>query len=71
MTSLDLNEYNGTSLVATAITFLTLSWISVLLRIYVRAFMTRFFQLDDWFMLIAQVRAHSFPGSLTIAPGAA
>lgn len=51
----DLSEYNGAPLVATAVTFLALSWISVLLRIYVRAFMTNHFQLDDWFMLIGQV----------------
>lgn len=50
------SEYNGASLVATAVTFLALSWISVLLRIYVRAFMTNCFQLDDWFMVIGQVR---------------
>ena len=56
MADLDLSEYNGASLVATAITFLTLSWISVLLRIYVRAFRTNCFQLDDWFMVIGQVR---------------
>lgn len=52
---LDLSEYNGASLVAASITFLALSWISVLLRGYVRLFMTKGFQLDDWFMVIAQV----------------
>lgn len=51
-----LSEYNGAALVATAVAFLALSWISVLLRIYVRAFMTNCFQLDDWFMVIGQVR---------------
>lgn len=52
---LDLSEYNGASLVAASITFLALSWISVLLRGYVRVFMTKGFQLDDWFMIIGQV----------------
>lgn len=56
MADLDLSEYNGASLVATSVTFLALSWISVLLRIYVRAFMTKCFQLDDWFMVVGQVQ---------------
>ncbi len=51
----DLSEYNGGSLVASACTFLFLSWVSVFLRCYVRLFMTNGFQMDDWFMLIAQV----------------
>ncbi|KAL2114554.1 hypothetical protein VUR80DRAFT_4537 [Thermomyces stellatus] len=55
MADLDLSEYNGASLVATSVTFLALSWISVLLRIYVRAFMTKCFQLDDWFMVVGQI----------------
>ena len=58
---LDLSEYNGAPLVAASITFLALSWISVLLRGYVRVFMTKGFQLDDWFMIIGQVR--TFPGA--------
>lgn len=51
----DLSEYNGGALVAVVICFLTLSWISVSLRTYTRAFLTKNFQLDDWLMLIAQV----------------
>ncbi|CAI4210221.1 unnamed protein product [Parascedosporium putredinis] len=50
-----INEYNGDSLVATASAFLGLTLISVLLRIYVRVFMTNSFQMDDWFMVFAQV----------------
>jgi hypothetical protein len=50
-----LDESNGHALVVTAAIFLVLSWISVLLRGYVRAIMTRSFQLDDWLMLASQV----------------
>lgn len=54
MAKVDLSENNGGALVATAITFLILSWFSVVLRSYVRAFMTKGFQADDWLMLVAQ-----------------
>lgn len=56
MADLDLSEYNGASLVGTAVTFLALSWISVFLRVYVRIFMMGCFQLDDYFMVLGQVR---------------
>jgi hypothetical protein len=52
---LDLTEYNGDSLLATAAVFLALSWISVILRTYTRAVLMKSFQLDDWFMLASQV----------------
>jgi len=55
MAGVDVNEYNGGVLVAVSIAFLTLSSVSVLLRIYVRQFMTNSFQLDDWFMVLGQV----------------
>lgn len=45
----------------TAIAFLVMSWISVALRTYTRAFIMKGFQLDDWFMLIAQVKLTSTP----------
>ena len=51
----DLEESNGGPLVATAIIFMALSWVSVLLRCYVRVHLTKNFQLDDAFMLISQV----------------
>ena len=35
--------------------FLALAWISVLLRVYVRAYMIRFFGWDDWLMLLSLV----------------
>lgn len=50
-----LDEYNGSSLVITAIILLVLTWMSVTLRTYVRGFMTNSFQLDDILMLVAQV----------------
>lgn len=51
-----LAEYNGDDLKATAILFLVLTGLSVGLRTYVRGFMTTSFQVDDWLMLVAQVR---------------
>ncbi|KAK6834621.1 hypothetical protein PG987_009315 [Apiospora arundinis] len=48
-------ENNGFPLIVTAITFLILTWISVSLRTYVRAFMLKGFQADDWLMLIGQL----------------
>ncbi|ETS80135.1 hypothetical protein PFICI_07664 [Pestalotiopsis fici W106-1] len=48
-------ESNGGPLVSTAAAFLALSWVSVLLRTYVRAIMLKGFQADDWFMVIAQI----------------
>lgn len=56
MAEVDLTESNGGALVVTAITFLVLSWLSVILRAYVRAILTKSFQADDWLMLVAQVR---------------
>ena len=52
----DLTENNGGALVGTAAVFLALTYFSVLLRTYVRAVLTNGFQVDDWLMLIAQVR---------------
>lgn len=51
----DLTEYNGGDLVITAAFFLALSWLSVGLRTYTRAYLMKCFQADDWLMLIAQV----------------
>jgi len=41
---------------AVAITFGCLTWISVGLRIFVRAWMLKAFGLDDWTMIISQGR---------------
>ncbi|KAM0324184.1 hypothetical protein ACHAQA_008378 [Verticillium albo-atrum] len=54
MAAVDLAEDHGGALVATAIVFLILSWISVILRTYVRAILTKAYQADDWLMLVAQ-----------------
>ncbi|KAM0272182.1 hypothetical protein ACHAQH_008832 [Verticillium albo-atrum] len=55
MAEVDLAEDHGGVLVATAISFLILSWISVILRTYVRAILTKAYQADDWLMLVAQL----------------
>ncbi|PHH69906.1 hypothetical protein CDD80_6376 [Ophiocordyceps camponoti-rufipedis] len=51
----DINQTRGPALIAVSIVFLILAYISVGLRTYCRAYMTRSFMLDDWFMLIALV----------------
>jgi hypothetical protein len=48
-------DYNGYQLVAVAITFLILTYISVGLRCFVRIRITRVFAVDDWIMLVAQL----------------
>ncbi|KUI61201.1 hypothetical protein VP1G_08378 [Cytospora mali] len=52
-----LAQYNGEALVGTAVSFLVLTYISVGLRTYVRAFLTKGFLADDWLMLAAQWQA--------------
>ncbi|KAF8860571.1 hypothetical protein BDZ45DRAFT_724503 [Acephala macrosclerotiorum] len=49
------SDYNGNQLVTVAAIFLTLTYIAVLLRCYVRIRITNAFQLDDWLMVISQV----------------
>ncbi|KAJ4311015.1 hypothetical protein N0V84_010671 [Fusarium piperis] len=51
---IDLSENNSAALVSTVIIFLALSWLSVGLRSYTRAFLMKSYQFDDWLMLIAQ-----------------
>jgi hypothetical protein len=48
-------EYNGEQLVVVAVIFLAITWISVLLRVFVRLQITNSFQTDDWLMSVAQV----------------
>lgn len=50
------SDYNGGQLVAISVIFLVLTYLSVLLRFFVRLFITKSFQIDDWLMLAAQVR---------------
>jgi hypothetical protein len=54
-------DYNGGQLVVVAVIFLVITWISVLLRVFVRVQITKSFQADDWLMSVSQVRLHSFP----------
>lgn len=49
------SEYNGGALLVTIILFQILTWVSVALRTYVRAVLTKSFQWDDWLMVVAQV----------------
>ena len=62
-TNVDLTEFNGGKLITTVAVFLVLSWISVGLRTYTRAILTKSFQLDDWLMLLSQVSNLPFPFS--------
>jgi hypothetical protein len=40
---------------AVAITFLTLSWIALSLRCYVKFFMLKLFRIDDWLAVLSLV----------------
>jgi hypothetical protein len=54
--NVDLSQDASPALIVTCAVLLPLTWLAVGLRIYVRAYMTKSFQIDDWFMVIAQVR---------------
>lgn len=49
-------ENRGPQVEAVAIIFLTLSWITVSLRCYVKIFMTRLLRIDDWLAMLSLVR---------------
>ena len=48
-------ENRGPEVEAVAIAFLTLSWIAVSLRCYVKFFMIKLFRIDDWLMVLSLV----------------
>jgi hypothetical protein len=48
-------EDRSQQVLAVALVFLLLAWITVGLRVYVRAFMLRTFALDDWLIVLALV----------------
>jgi hypothetical protein len=50
------DDYNGGQLVVISVIFLALTYLSVLLRFFVRIVITKSFQYDDYLMLAAQVR---------------
>jgi hypothetical protein len=59
-----VKENRGPEVEAVAILFLTLAWISVSLRYYVRAVMMKSFGMDDWLAIVALVSVspeNSFP----------
>ena len=49
-------EDRSKEILAVAVFFITLSWIFVLLRVYVKVFMLKNFGLDDWLMVLTIVR---------------
>jgi hypothetical protein len=53
------DDYNGGQLVVVSVFFLALTYLSVSLRFFVRIWILKNFQLDDWFILCAQVSARS------------
>ena len=57
MADLNPNDYNGAQLVVVSIFFLALTFFSVGLRAFVRIWIMKSFQWDDWLMLVAQVSA--------------
>jgi hypothetical protein len=50
------SENRGPELMAVMVSFFTASFVSCLLRLYVRAFMVRALKPDDWLMTLAMVR---------------
>ena len=52
---MDSTEGRAPEVLAVAIIFLVLSWITVGLRVWVRAGMLRSFGLDDWTMVVTQL----------------
>jgi hypothetical protein len=48
-------EDRGPQVEAVAITFLTLSWIAVSLRCYVKFYIIKLFRIDDWFAVLSLV----------------
>lgn len=53
--SMDHGESRGPALLAVAVAFLVLTWVTVSLRFYVRVFVSHSTGGDDWIMLIALV----------------
>ncbi|CAJ2507665.1 Uu.00g088510.m01.CDS01 [Anthostomella pinea] len=53
-------DSNGAGLVITAAVMLSVAWLSVFLRSYVRAVLTQAFLWDDWLMLAAQSEQVNF-----------
>ena len=51
-----LNENSGPELQIISIVFLFTAWFSVLLRCYVRIWITKSFQMEDALMVVAAVR---------------
>ncbi|KAH8646682.1 hypothetical protein BX600DRAFT_154613 [Xylariales sp. PMI_506] len=51
----DYDDYNGGSLLATAVTLLIITYLAVSLRFFVRITITKSLNWDDWFMLISQI----------------
>jgi hypothetical protein len=48
-------EDRGPQVQATAITFLTLAWIAVCLRCYVKLYMIQMFRINDWLAVLSLV----------------
>jgi hypothetical protein len=48
-------EDRGPQVEAVAITFLTLSWIAVCLRCYVKLYMIKLFRINDWLAVLSLV----------------
>ena len=55
MAELNSSDYNGAQLVVVSVFLLALTFVSVGLRAFVRIWIMKSFQWDDWLMLAAQV----------------
>lgn len=52
---MDPNADRGNQLVYTAVIFLTLSWVAVMLRCFVRIHLLKAFKIDDWLLVIGEL----------------
>ncbi|KJZ73135.1 hypothetical protein HIM_07519 [Hirsutella minnesotensis 3608] len=50
----DISEDTSPALIITCAVLLPLTWLAVGLRVYVRAWITKSFKIEDWFIVIAQ-----------------
>jgi hypothetical protein len=55
----DFQDNRGPEIVLFLIILLAVTWISVILRIYVRFWIIKAFGADDWLIIAALVRQHS------------
>jgi hypothetical protein len=51
----NVTGYNGNQLIGVSVAFFVITYLSVILRCYVRIKITRAFSIDDWLMITSLV----------------